>query len=313
MRVAITGVTGFLGSHLAAVLAARGIHVVGVARAPEKAAWLAAEGVEIRRGDLLDPEGLAASFAGVDALVANAALAAGWKRPQDAEYVDANVVGTRNTMAAAAAAGVRRVVMISTVAIYQTSPLRPMNEDHPQIDPDRPGFALSQVVTDARYARTKATAERLAWALAAEHGLDLTTIRPGPIYGPRDDKLTARYGAWMRRRVMFAPTAGIPHVHAGDVAALVAAALETPASGGRAYNVGGETVSPYRALSIWRRHAGSGARLVPVPVPLSVRVDDARARRELGFAPRPIDDGIAECVRWFNAAGSARVGVGSER
>lgn len=305
MRVAITGVTGFLGSHLAQVLAARGVEVVGVVRDPAKGAWLASERIGLHKADLADPDGLAEAFSGVDAVVANAALAAGWARPSDREFLDANVVGTANTLAAARAAGVRRVVYVSTIAVYQTRVFRPMDEDHRQIDPDRPAFALSNLTTDPRYARTKAAAERAAWAAAAAGDLALTALRPGPIYGPRDGKLTARYGGWMARRVVFAPTAGIPHVHAGDVAAAVAAALETPGAIGQAYNLGGTSVSPYRVLAAWRRHAGGGARVVPVPTPISVRVDDRRAARDLGFAPRPIDDGIAECVAWYAEAATA--------
>jgi nucleoside-diphosphate-sugar epimerase len=304
MRVAITGATGFLGSHLAQVLAARGVDVVGVVRDPAKGAWLESERIALRKADLADPEALADAFSGVDAVVANAALAAGWARPSDREFLDANVVGTANTLAAARAAGVRRVVYVSTIAVYQTRAFRPMDEDHPQIDPDRPAWALSHLTTDPRYARTKAAAERTAWAAAAEGDLALTALRPGPIYGPRDGKLTARYGRWMARPVAFAPTAGIPHVHAADVARAAAAALETPASIGQAYNLGGASVSPYRVLVAWRRHAGGGARVVPVPTPVSVRVDDRRAARTLGFAPCPIEDGIAGCVAWFGEVGA---------
>ena len=70
MRVALTGATGFLGSHLARALIARGATVCGVVRRPERGAWLAELGVELRTADLADPLALARAFDGVDAVIA---------------------------------------------------------------------------------------------------------------------------------------------------------------------------------------------------------------------------------------------------
>lgn len=299
MRVALTGITGFLGSHIAEGLAERGLGVIGVARTPEKGAWLAGDQVEIRRGDLTDRESLAEAFQGADALIANAALSPGWVRHDDEAFISANILGAENTLWAARQAGIRRVVLVSSVAIYRTRVFAPMAEDATQVDPDKPRFELSHLVTDSRYAHTKAAAERLAWARAEAHDLALTVLRPGPIYGPRDHKLTARYGQWNDRKLTLAPTARIPHVHAADVAQVIANALETPSSEGRAYNVVGPTESVYGVLRTWRSITGSGARLVPVPVPLGVRFDDSRARRELGFSPRTLEQGLEGCVAWY--------------
>ena len=242
---------------------------------------------------------LAAAFEGADALIANAALAPGWVKHDDRAFIQANIVGTDNTLRAAHDAGVRRIVLVSSVAVYRTRLRTPMDEDTPKVDPENPRFELSQITTDARYARTKAAAERLAWRLHDELDLQITSVRPGPIYGPRDHKVTARYGRWNDRRITVAPTARVPHVHALDASDAIAACLETPSSIGQAYNLGGTSESIYNILRTWRRIAGGGARLLPLPLPLGVRFDDRRAERELGFSPRPIEDGLTDCVAWY--------------
>ena len=60
--VAVTGATGFLGSHIVASLSAAGAHIVGVVRTPEKGAWMLSEQVQFRKADLRDQAALEAAF-----------------------------------------------------------------------------------------------------------------------------------------------------------------------------------------------------------------------------------------------------------
>ncbi|MEZ4315959.1 MAG: NAD-dependent epimerase/dehydratase family protein [Myxococcota bacterium] len=289
MRVAVTGATGFLGSHLVEVLKDR-FDVRGLVRSPEKGAHL---GIDLARADLSDVDALAAGMEGCDALVANAALAPGWAKPTAEAFIEANVKGADHQLEAARRAGVTRIVWISTVAVYRTRLWRLLAEDAERIDPDQPRFDWNNLTTDPGYARSKAAAERLAWERAARDGLDLTVLRPGPIYGERDPKLTARYARMLRMPVTLAPTARLPHVHAGDVALAAAGALENPASAGQAYNVTGHSVSIRALLASWKHAMGSRTVLVPVPMPLRIAFDDRAAERDLGFRARPIDAGAA--------------------
>ncbi len=261
--VAVTGATGFVGSHIALTLAARGARVIGVVRTPAKGAWMEAHGVELVRGDLTDRASLIAAFDGADAVVSNAALGSGQGELADFERVNCEGVG--NVVDTAAAAGARRLVHISTVAVYRTRLWRRLAEDAEPYDTTRRRFNWSDLTTDWRYARTKALAERIAWERAGAHGLDLTCLRPGPVYGARDHKATA-------------------------------AALDNPASGGKAYNLAGEPVSQWRFLRTMKRTLGRGSWLLPLPLPVWVRYDTAAARRDLGFAPRTIDEGLAEAL-----------------
>src|SRR5262249_1267675 len=115
--IAVTGATGFLGRYIVDVLLARGAQVIGVVRNPDRVPELAQKGVELRKADLGERDRLAAGFAGADAVVSNAALfALANQRWQDHER--ANIDGTRNVLAACRDAGVRRVVHVSSVAVY---------------------------------------------------------------------------------------------------------------------------------------------------------------------------------------------------
>ena len=115
--VAVTGATGFLGRYIVDALLGRGAHVIGVVRNPERVPGLAGRGVELRRADLAEGDRLAAGFAGAAAVVSNAALFSLRNARWD-DHQRANVRGTANVFDAAVAAVVRRVVHVSSVAVY---------------------------------------------------------------------------------------------------------------------------------------------------------------------------------------------------
>src|SRR5215469_5118527 len=167
--VAVTGATGFLGRYLVRVLLARGAQVVGVVRAPERARGLAAAGLALRRADLAEPEQLTQAFAGVDAVISNAALLS--LRPRAwQEFVRTNVDGTVHVFEAMARAGVKRAVQISSVSAYR-SQRPPVREEHPLYDGATPGNRWNA------YGLSKALSEGAAWRLAAKAGIALTALR----------------------------------------------------------------------------------------------------------------------------------------
>lgn len=297
-QIAVTGATGFLGTHIVEELVSRGAAVVGVVRSPDKGAWMVDRwGVELRRADLFEPQALRQALAGCDAVVANAALSVRGQDPPWEDYERANVDGCLNQLVAAADAGVPRVVLISTVGVYRVRPFLRMDEDHDKLDtPSQARWSLSALTTNWKYMLSKRRGEQAAWALATERGLELTALRPGPIYGSRDHKFTPRYRAHLRRALVPAPTFRAPHVHARDVAVAVAGALVNPVSVGRAYNVAGTSVSPYEALCAMKQALGGGGLVLPIPLPVWVAYDDSAAERDLGFRSRSILDGMREAV-----------------
>ena len=294
MTLALTGATGFVGSHVAEAALASGISLRGVVRSPARGAWLAERGLPLVAAELGDRPALARAFAGCEAVIANAALRS-FTGSLD-EMVRTNVTGTENTLRAAADAGVRRIVYISTVAVYRTAILRPMSEDHPRYGHQRRAFSWTHLTSDWRYAVSKCVAEDRAWEVAAELGLSMTVLRPGPIFGSRDTRWTGRILRQLSRKVALAPTVGIPLVHVGDVAAAVLAAATRPETAGHAYNLAGPPVSVLRVIRTLRTLAGRGPLLIPVPLPLWVAYDCRAAQRELGFATRTLEEGLTEVL-----------------
>jgi dihydroflavonol-4-reductase len=286
--VAVTGATGFLGRYVVGVLLARGAHVVGVVRNPDRVPSLAARGVEFRRADLLDRAALARGFAGADALVSNAALFSLRNLNWD-DHQRSNVGGTRNVFDAAADAGVRRIVHVSSVAVYGTGWGR-FDEESPQLG------EKSRRTPVSAYPISKAVSEQLAWRLAAEHGQELTCVRPCSIYGAFDPNFTAvfRWLAGWPVTVLPAFT-HVPLVYAGDVAEGIARALERPISIGKAYNLTGDDHTFWDFCRAWREAGGRTARLiVPLPVPFAQRYDASRALTDLEWRNRPFVDALRE-------------------
>src|SRR3989442_15151823 len=131
-RIAVTGATGFLGRYIVDAFLVRGAHVIGVVRNPDRVPELARRGVEMRRADLAGRARLAAGFAGADAVVSNAALFSlrnvSWE-----DHHCANIDGARNVFGALVDAGVRRVVHVSSVAVYGMGAIGTITEDHAQL------------------------------------------------------------------------------------------------------------------------------------------------------------------------------------
>jgi nucleoside-diphosphate-sugar epimerase len=286
--IAVTGATGFLGRYIVDVLLARGAHVIGVVRNPQRVPELAERGVELRRADLAEPERLARGFAGADAVVSNAALFSlqnvRWK-----DHQRANIEGTRNVFEAIAGAKVKRVVHVSSVAVYERH--RPfVDEDAPQL-----GESTRRGLTNT-YPISKAVSEQLAWKLAATHGLELSCIRPCAIYGAFDRNFTSVF-----RRLVGFPVTVMPAfvrfgiVYAGDVAEAIALCLERPVSIGKAYNVTGDDLSVWEFHRAWRRAGGRSAFLtVPLFFPFVRRYDNSRALTDLGWRNRTFEEGLRD-------------------
>ncbi len=293
--VAVTGASGMLGVYICRALLRHGATVRGVVRNPEKAAFLQDEGVTFAKADLADYDALRAAFEGVDAVVSNAALYAmstlyPFKDAKWEEHSRSNREGTENVYNAAAAAGVKRVVQISTFGVYRLVPGRLMREDSPVLQGEkRQGGA---------YRSTKQLSEQIAQELSEKHGIGLTILRPTGIYGARDPNLRPLMNTLLKWPLLPAPAFTFPFVYAGDVAEAVAGALENDASIGQTYNTGGD---PQKFTQFFRAMkqalGGKGAVVMTIPFPLSFRVDNQRAEQDLGFRNRPFEEAWAEIAR----------------
>jgi nucleoside-diphosphate-sugar epimerase len=313
MRWAISGGAGFLGLHLARRLLADGHEV----RSLDVVALDDAElerSVEELRGDVRDPEGVAALCAGADVVV-HAAAALPIRTSRDA-IRSVNVAGTENVLVAARDAGVRRVVFISSTAVYGVPEKHPIEEDDP-------------LVGVGWYGESKIDAE----ALCRVAGVETTIVRPKTFIGPERLGVFEILFDWIRegRRIYIL---GKGHnryqlLAVEDLVDAIVRAATAAEAAGETFNVGATEFGTVRSdLQALIDHAGSTSRLQPVPVkpaeaalralellrlsPLAEWhyktahrdsfVDVSKAQRLLGWQPRLSNErALIETYDWYLA------------
>lgn len=182
--LAITGGTGFVGSHVLEAGLAAGHRVRALTRRTQPEV----DGVDWVRGTLDDAVALAELCAGVDAVIHIAGLT---NTPDPAEFGPANVTGTANVIAAMKAAKAQRLVFVSSLAARK---------------PDLSAYGAS-----------KAEAE----ALVEASGLDWTTVRPPGVYGPRDVDYLEMFRTAKLGFVPLPPGGASSIIHVGDLAELL--------------------------------------------------------------------------------------------
>lgn len=186
MKVLVTGGGGFLGQALCRALLAQGHAVASFSRSRHAA--LDALGVRQLQGDLGDADAVLRAFGeGFDAVLHNAAKAGTWGSYQS--YFDANVIGTRNVIAACRAHGIGRLVHTSTPSVVHraTHPVEGLGADE---------VPYGEGVK-AHYATTKIIAEREALA-ANDATLAVVALRPRLIWGPNDTQILPKLVARAR-------------------------------------------------------------------------------------------------------------------
>ncbi len=339
--VLITGGSGFLGGALALRLAAQGVRVRALVRNPAKAEFLRTpasdmpvgaqyiaplqrSAIDIVQGTLDDAGSLRAAMEGCDVVFHSAALLGGHIAQQRAT----NVEGTRRLLNAAADAGVRRFVHVSTLSVYGVCYNGVIGEDtHPPAPCSDP------------YGITKAEAEAVVREVGAARGVAYSILRPGMIYGPRAGLWTGT----MFRLAALVPTpwigsgGGLAHcVYVDDVCDMMALLATHPAAVGETFNCCSDP-SP-----TWRTFLGEYARLsrgvnddwLELPPEIAYVVGGlamlfsppysrgrmavdfirftqkraqfsmAKARERLGWQPQvSIEDGVTRCADWLRAQG----------
>jgi nucleoside-diphosphate-sugar epimerase len=251
--VSISGGAGFLGLHLARRVLADGgsVRTLDVAPLDDRELEL---GVEEVRGDIRSERDVRALVEGAEVLVhAAAALPIQSSR---AAIRSVNVEGTANVLAGALTAGVRRVVLISSTAVYGVPERHPIVEDDP-------------LVGVGWYGESKIEAEQLAGEFG-RRGLDVVIIRPKTFIGPERLGVFEILFDWIRdgRRIPILGDGGNLYqlLAVEDLVDAVARSFTAPVAG-LAVNVGAGSFGTVRDdLQALIDHAGSGSRLFPVPV-----------------------------------------------
>lgn len=319
-RALVTGATGFLGGHIVRVLLEQGVAVRALYRSDAALDSLRGLSIEPVRGDVLDRASLDAALrGGVDWVFHVAASTASW-RPQFVEQTRINIDGTRHVVEAASAAGVRRLIHTSTVAVYGLTDIQ-ISEQSPQLGRD----------SWINYARSKTLGEEVVRSAVAR-GLDAVICNPTHIFGPGDRHNWARL-------VLMIDQQKLPGVPPGsgafvDVRAAARAHVAAAQRGrtGENYLLGGEETSfldlvqrigrqlgkptPQRAIPAFAlkaaahvqdwlsRWTGKEPDITPESVAFvcqHMHCDIRKAQRELDLSVTPLDHLLADTVAWLRS------------
>ncbi len=312
----VTGAAGCIGSALMERLAATGTAPIGMdlsprpTGCPEKVSWI--------EGDILDMQSYVSALQGVDTVFHLAAKVHSVpKASEDAKsFFRVNVEGTRNVLGAAVRMGVRRFLLVSTVAVLAT----PMKD-----------------VTGA-YAESKREAENVV--LMGTNRLEVVIARPATVYGPGDRGNMCRLIRWIDRGLPPVVGPGTNRKSMVYVGNLVEALLFLAHRGenGKAYTVtDGRDLSVNEITSAIARVLGRPNRWPGIPrdllkipaginewlakksaIPLYIRREDIEKLSEdstydasdlfsLGYSPAiDVETGIAETVEWYRRSGRYR-------
>ena len=321
----VTGANGLLGSNLVRALRAEGVQVRASVRDASRSGPAAGLGAEIVYADLMNPGSLADALAGVDTLYQVAGVFRHWSPDPRRDIVLPNVEGTRNVLQAAARAGVRRVVYVSSSSTLAPPPgSGQVNERDWRSD-----------FFGNHYARAKTQAERVAWEVAGRMDLDMATVLPstivGPAYGPLALSMTL-LDRIVRGKLSVAPDLHFTYIDVRDVAQAMIAAAGQGRAGERYLLAGDRAISVTRLAELARQVSAQARvpRLMPAPAALaaatvmeglarltgrppallrsqvrlwcgaSITYDTSKARAEFGWQPRTSEQAVRECLAYLS-------------
>ncbi len=317
----VTGASGFLGWHVARVLAERGHRVRALCRPTSQLRELDVERVT---GDLRDPDSLRRAIEGCELVFHVAADYRLWSK-HPAELYSSNVDGTRNLLDAAARAKVERIVYTSTVGCIGMPEGRNGDEQTPVSIADMAGH----------YKRSKWLAEQVALEKSAA-GLPVVIVNPTAPIGDHDWKPTPTGKIivdFLRDKLPAFVDTGLNLVDARDTAIghLLAAEKGRP---GERYILGGENLTLEQILGRLSAFSGKPAPTIKIPYSIAYAtgvittafaqvtgkpplaplegvkmarkkmfVTHDKAARELGFTPCPVESALKRAIEWFRVNG----------
>lgn len=323
METLLTGATGLLARHLIPALQARGDSVRALVLPAEDATWLAERNVAVYRGDVRQFETLVEPMRHVDRVFHLAGMMGVWRPQRD--YHDVNVTGTEHVCRAVLAAGVRRLVHVSSWTVYGMGHPQAVGEDFPLAPFPEP------------YALTKTGGDLVVQRLIAAEGLPAVIVRPDTFFGPGDRLHFSRIADRLRHGSGIVVGSGrniLPFIYVTDIVHGLLLAANAERAVGQAYNIAHdhpftqqaflEAVAqeigakpprihvPYRALyaaayAAEQVGALAHSRRQPIITRLGVRVfgdnnhhSMEKARRDLGYAPQvSLLEGVRRAADWY--------------
>lgn len=321
----VTGGTGFIGSHLVRALRARGDDLRLLIRSASSADHLAGIDFERVNGDVTDRRAVRRALEGAET-VFHVAGVTSMRRGQAPRLISTNVEGTRIVCEEALTAGVGRVVHCSSAAA---------------LGPSQPGDRADESQTfpaAARgipYVHSKHEAESEALRVAA-HGLEVVIVNPTFVLGP-DDPTGTSMGLVKRFLLRQIPVYVNGGINISDVRDVVRGHLLAERKGvaGERYILAGRNFTLQRLFADLARISGVPAPQLKLPAPLAlgaaetverlglaipISADEARsaalwwtyspakAKRELGYEPRPHEETLSDAIEWQAAELGERLG-----
>jgi dihydroflavonol-4-reductase len=315
VKVFVTGGTGFIGGAVVRQLRARGDEVVCLVRNPEKGKAVAELGCEIASGDLSDERAIRTGMEGCDAVIHAAAIYEVGIPAKDREAMrEANVGGTERVLGAALELKIPKVVYVSTVGVFGNTDGKIVDESY-----EHPAQSFTSC-----YEQTKWEAHQVAKRLVGE-GLPCVIVQPGGVYGPGDtSSIAVMLNEFLKGRMVAIPfpDLGICLTHVEDIAAGILLGLDKGRPG-EAYVISGPATTVREAISVVADVTGKKApkralptglmkALTPIgplvgkmmgqPPNLRELISSAdgvtfwasyeKARNELGYEPRGLQDGL---------------------
>jgi dihydroflavonol-4-reductase len=317
MKICVTGATGFIGAHVAADLVEAGHDVRVTVRDERRLCALAGVEVEPVNADVLDRRAMRRAFKGCEIVLHTAGLVA--SRPES-EVWRVNAIAPRLVVEAADRAGVRRVVVTSSVgALGPARGGRAANEDNPWAE-DGTGL----IYTDAKH-----EGELAALEAADRLGLEGVAVNPAYVLGAAHNRTIAGETStrivanYMRGRLPAIVDSYTNVVDVEDVAQghVLAATKGRP---GERYILGGDNLRWSEVIDRVAKLAGVEHPLIVLPPGIGTaagalqrlgvgfgvlegmrlmapewRYSSAKARRELGYQPRSANDTLRRTVEWY--------------
>lgn len=326
MKVFLTGATGFIGGNLVRMLLSDGYEVRALVRSGSDQRNVAGLPLESVTGDLDNEQNLAEQIAGCDAVFHVAAHYSLWIKDRGTIY-RANVTGTKNLLAAAKTAGVKRFIHTSSVAAIGVPPAGTLANEETRT-------TVEALVSD--YKKSKFLAEQAALE-AARNGLDVVVVNPSTPIGAYDVKPTPTGDIVLRflqNRMPAYVHTGLNLIDVDDVARGHILAWQKGRTGER-YILGNRNLTLKEMLEMLAAITGKPAPSFAVPhfIPLAVAFvdemilaryfgktpqvsfysvkmsqkamyyDSSKAVRELGLPQSSIEGAIEKAVGWFEANG----------
>lgn len=319
MKYFVTGATGFIGGRVARQLVAAGHEVIALVRNPAKAQDLSDAGIKLHAGDVTDKVSMRAGMEGADGVY----HIAGWYKvgTRDTSPGRAiNIDGTRNVLELMKELGIPKGVYTSTLAINSDTSGRLVDESY--------HFSGQHI---SEYDRTKAVAHREVADPMIKAGLPLVIVMPGLVYGIGDTSLAHdTIIQYLTRRLPLVPQkSAYCWGHLDDIANAHILAMDK-GKAGETYIIAGPPHTLIEGLTIAEKITGIPmpgfkappgmlkamsaimgvvGSVVPLPETFSseyLRVSagvtyigsNAKARRELGYDPRPLEVGLREILEY---------------